>query len=89
MKLIVYYTNQFRKDFKLCIKRGYDMQLIKKIMNALENGELLPPQNKDHPLLGNYLGFHECHIQPDWLLVYQSNMETLIFDRTGTHSDLF
>ena len=89
MKLTVYYTSQFKKDFKLCIKRGNNMQLIKKIMIDLENGEQLPPQNKDHSLSGIYLGYHECHIQPDWLLVYQSNVETIVFDRTGSHSDLF
>jgi mRNA interferase YafQ len=56
-------------------------------MTDLENGEQLPAQNKDHSLSGFYLGYRECHIQPDWLLVYQANLEIIVFDRTGTHSD--
>ena len=89
MKKAVYYTSQFKKDFKLCMKRGYDTQLIKNVMTDLENGEQLPLQNKDHALTGGYTGYRECHVQPDWLLVYQTNEETVVFDRTGTHSDLF
>lgn len=89
MKYIAKYTNQFRKDFKLCIKRGYNMQLLKEIMLALENGEELIEKNRDHCLFGNYIGYRECHIQPDWLLIYQIHSDVIVFDRTGTHSDLF
>lgn len=89
MKLNAFYTTQFRKDFKQCVKRGYDMQLIRHVMESLENQETLPPKNKDHFLTGNYTGFRECHVQPDWLLIYQVSNESIVFDRTGTHSDLF
>lgn len=89
MKYVVKYSNQFRKDFKLCIKRGYNMQLIKEIMLALENGEELNEKNRDHSLFGKYVGYRECHIQPDWLLIYQVSGSVLVFNRTGTHADLF
>jgi addiction module toxin, RelE/StbE family len=89
MKYVAKYSNQFRKDFKLCIKRGYNMQLIKEIMLALENSEPLNEKNRDHSLFGNYVGYRECHIQPDWLLIYQVSESVLVFNRTGTHADLF
>jgi len=89
MKLATQYTKQFKKDFELCIKHGYNMQLIKDVMVVLEEGESLPLKNKDHPLQGNYLNYRECHIQSDWLLIYQTNTETIVFVRTGTHSELF
>ena len=89
MKYIAKYTNQFRKDFKLCIKRGYNMQLLKEIMLALENGEELIEKNRDHCLFGNYISYRECHIKSDWLLIYQIHSAVIVFDRTGTHSDLF
>lgn len=87
MKYIAKYTNQFRKDFKLCIKRGYNMQLLKEIMLALENGEELIEKNRDHCLFGNYISYRECHIKSDWLLIYQIHSDVIVFDRTGTHSD--
>ena len=89
MKYIAKYTNQFRKDFKLCIKRGYNMQLLKEIMLALENGEELIEKNRDHCLFGNYISYRECHIKSDWLLIYQIHSDVIVFDRMGTHSDLF
>ena len=84
-------TNKFRQDLKLCQKRGYNMQAITDVIKELAAGETLPPQNRDHELSGNYKGFRECHIQPDWLLVYRINNNDLILflSRTGTHSDLF
>ena len=84
-------TNKFRQDLKLCQKRGYDMQAITDVIKKLAAGETLPPQNRDHELSGNYKGFRECHIQPDWLLIYRINNNDLILflSRTGTHSDLF
>ncbi|MBR6244986.1 type II toxin-antitoxin system YafQ family toxin [bacterium] len=84
-------TNKFRQDLKLCQKRGYNMQAITDVIKKLAAGETLPPQNRDHELSGNYKGFRECHIQPDWLLVYRINNNDLILflSRTGTHSDLF
>ena len=89
MKYIAKYTNQFRKDFKLCIKRGYNMQLLKEIMLAHENGEELIEKNRDHCLFGNYISYRECHIKSDWLLIYQIHSDVIVFDRPGTHSVLF
>lgn len=84
-------TNKFRQDLKLCQKRGYNMQAITDVIKKLAAGETLSPQNRDHELSGNYKGFRECHIQPDWLLIYRINNNDLILflSRTGTHSDLF
>ena len=83
------YTTQFKKDFKLCIKRGYNIQQLKSIMKLLENGKQLSEKNKDHNLTGNYVKFRECHNQSDWLLIYQLFDNDIIFIRTGTHSGLF
>ena len=91
MKYNVIPTNQFRKDLKLAQKRGYDLEKLKTILHALANGQTLDPKYKDHVLVGNYVGCRECHIQPDWLLIYRIDGDQLIvvLSRTGTHSDLF
>ena len=85
------YTTQFKKDFKNCKKRGYDMNLLSGVINKLLAEELLDAKHKDHPLLGEYLGFRECHVQSDWLLIYMvdNDRDILTAARTGTHSDLF
>ena len=85
----VRYITQFKKDFKLFIKRKYNMQQIKSIMKLLDSGKQLPEKNKDHNLTGNYISCREYHIQSDWLLIYQLFDNDIIFIRTGTHSDLF
>lgn len=82
-------TSRFKKDRKRCIKRGYDMGLLNKVVNTLCIPAPLPPANKDHGLVGNYAGHRECHITPDWLLIYRVNENELYLDRTGTHADLF
>lgn len=84
-------SNQFRKDLKLASKRGYDLDLLNEVVDKIAAGTALPVKNRDHELTGNYIGFRECHIQPDWLLVYKiDNNELILFlSRTGTHSDLF
>ena len=84
-------SNKFKKDLKLAVKRGYDIKLLEKVVNRLAHEEPLDPKYKDHTLSGDYSGFRECHITPDWLLVYQViNDELVLFlSRTGTHSDLF
>lgn len=84
-------TGKFKKDLKLMIKRGYDMKLLDEIVTKLSKGEQLPSKNKDHNLSGNYSGKRECHITPDWLLIYEIDQEVLYLylTRTGTHSDLF
>ena len=89
--LTIKYQNSFKKDFKLAKKRGYDISKLESIITLLANREQLPQANKDHNLIGNYEGFRECHISPDWLLIYEANESELILHliRTGTHSDLF
>lgn len=91
MKYVVKPTAQFKKDLKRAKKRGCDMLLIEEIIVKLSNGEKLDEKHKDHSLTGNYTGRRECHITPDWLLIYQI-IETnliLVLTRTGSHSDLF
>ncbi len=79
----------YRKDLKLCRKRGYDLTLLNAIVNRLLIPAQLPPKNKDHPLSGNFAGNRECHITSDWLLVYRIVGNELYLVRTGTHADLF
>lgn len=84
-------TKQFRKDYKRMKKRGYDMNLLEKVIDLLQNAKPLDNRYRDHGLVGNYVGFRECHIMPDWLLIYAVDKEKLILtaSRTGTHSDVF
>ena len=84
-------TSQFKKDYKLALKRGLPIQLLEKVVVALAMGEPLPDQNRDHALTGNWVGHRECHIQPNWLLVYRIEDDVLVLtlSRTGSHSDLF
>lgn len=84
-------TTKFQKDLKLAKKRGFDLSLLTEILKKLATGQTLPVKNKDHPLLGNYAGCRECHIAPDWLLIYEVDGNSLILYliRTGSHSDLF
>lgn len=89
--LEVVLSNRFKKDLKLAAKRGYNLDLLENVVDTLARGEKLTEKYRDHELIGNYSGFRECHIQPDWLLVYRiENSELILFlSRTGTHSDLF
>lgn len=89
--LDVVLSNRFRKDLKLASKRGYNLNLLDEIVDKLARREPLPDKNRDHGLTGDYIGFRECHIQPDWLLVYRIDEDELFLflSRTGTHSDLF
>lgn len=84
-------TTKFQKDLKRVQKRGYDLSLLTEVLKKLANGEILPEKNRDHPLTGNYAGCRECHVSPDWLLIYEISHDELILylTRTGTHSDLF
>ena len=84
-------SNRFRKDLKLAVKRGCDLALLNDIVDRLARGETLPAKNRDHNLTGDYIGFRECHIQPDWLLIYRTDGDALLLFlmRTGTHADLF
>lgn len=87
--LQVSFTSQFKKDYKLCKKRGYNMELIQSVIDILAIPEVLPEKNRDHNLTGNYANKRECHILPDWLLVYRIEGSELVLYRTGTHFDLF
>lgn len=84
-------SSRFQKDVKRLKKRGYDISLLVHVLKVLSRGEELPVKNRDHSLSGNYSGCRECHIAPDWLLIYEIAQDTLILylTRTGTHSDLF
>lgn len=90
-KFTVKVTSQFKKDYKLAMKRGLKISLLKEIIADLANGNPLPDKNRDHPLTGNWVGHRECHILPDWLLIYRIEDEVLVLTlvRTGSHSDLF
>lgn len=90
-KYIVKPTTQFKKDYKLAVKCGLKIDLLKDIIAALAMGEKLPEKNKDHALTGNWVGHRECHILPDWLLIYRIEDDVLVLTlaRTGSHSDLF
>ncbi len=85
------YTNQFKKDYKRCLKRQLKEEEIQAVMRTLLTGKPLAARHRDHTLKGIYNGFGECHIRPDWLLIYAKDTatRTLTFIRTGTHSDLF
>lgn len=84
-------SNQFKKDLKLAQKRGFDLELLNFVVETLANQQTLSEKFRDHNLSGEYSGFRECHIQPNWLLIYKADDKELILFlfRTGTHSDLF
>ena len=90
-KYTVKITTQFKKDYKLAMKRGLKIALLEDVVTALAMGESLPEKNKDHALTGSWAGYRECHIQPDWLLIYriEDDVLVLILTHTGTHSNLF
>lgn len=93
MKYEIERTSQFKKDYKLAVKRGCDVAALQKVVTLLANGVPLPEKYRDHDLTNsrNYKNMRECHIEPDWLLVYKITESVLILslNRTGTHSDLF
>jgi mRNA interferase YafQ len=82
------YTNQFGKDLKM-LNRGKPKKKIKEVLKKLIDEEQLDARYKDHKLVGNLKDRRECHIEPDWLLIYKKTSDEIIFERTGTHSDLF
>lgn len=91
MKRDIIWTSRFKKDYKLAMKRNLDISLLDGIIRILSQGKKLPEKNKDYALSGVWAGYRECHIQPDWLLIYkvQDDILVLALSRTGTHSDLF
>lgn len=91
MKYYVKWTNSFKKDYKRMLKRGADIELLDHVIRMLAAGETLPPEYHNHTLTGNFADMQECHIKPDWLLIYFYEQDVLILtlSRTGSHSDLF
>jgi len=83
------YTKQFAKDLKRMLNRGKSEKKIKEALRSLVNEDQLDVRYKDHKLLGTYKDRRECHIEPDWLLIYKKTVDEIIFERTGTHADLF
>ena len=84
-------TKQFKKDYKRSKERGYNLEELERVINMLLEEDELPSEYRDHALVGKYLGHRECHIRPDWLLIYSYTGDRLILiaNRTGSHSDLF
>ena len=89
--LTIKYESSFKNDFKRIVKRGYNIKLLEAVIEMLANGETLPEKYRDHSLIGDYKDCRECHITPDWLLIYKvdGNELILFLTRTGTHRDLF
>jgi len=84
-------TSRFKKQYRLMLKRGYDSAQFETVVDTLAQGKSLDSKHRDHGLTGEWLGFRECHIEPDWLLIYlvEKDVLTLTLTQTGTHSDLF
>jgi len=82
-------TTRFRKDVKRVKKQGKDLQILQRVMNDIVQRISLGPQYRDHVLRGNYKGRRECHLAPDWLLIYRTTAQEAIFERTGSHPELF
>ena len=87
----IVWTTQFKRDYKLAMKRHLRIDLLDDVIRMLSRGELLPEKYRDHTLTGNWIGYRECHLLPDWLLVYRVEDDILVLTlvRTGTHRDLF
>ncbi len=87
--LDVRYSTKFKKDFKACVKRAYKLERLQQVIDTLRIPAVLPPNNADHNLSGDYKGYRECHVEADWLLIYRQYEGELLLYRTGTHADLF
>jgi mRNA interferase YafQ len=89
MKFDPVFTGQLKRDLKKMLASGKEERRFKDTARKLINGERLDPKHRDHKLIGNYMGRRECHIEADWLLIYKIDGRRIIFERTGTHSELF
>ena len=91
MKYEIKFTNQFKKDIKLAKKQGKNLEKLYSVIETLANGEPLEEKHRDHNLTGNFKSCRECHIEPDWLLIYEiiNDVLVLVLNRTGSHSELF
>ncbi len=82
-------TTHFKKDVRRQLKRGKDLRKLKDVIEELASGRALAPKHRDHALAGKWTGWRDCHLEPDWLLIYKVSTDELVLARTGTHSDLF
>ena len=89
MSLVPVYTKQFEKDLKRCKRRNKRMEKFKLVAETLIAGDELDSIHRDHKLIGNFVGRRECHLESDWLLIYKLEEDRIIFERMGTHADLF
>ncbi|MBO6117415.1 MAG: type II toxin-antitoxin system YafQ family toxin [Bacteroidales bacterium] len=91
MQYTLIYTGEFKRNVKKCAKRGYDLAALQRVITILQNTGTLPKEYLPHKLSGNYKGYWECHVMPDWLLLWKQNDNELILTlyKTGTHSDIF
>jgi len=87
--LTIYYTTQFKKDYKRIKKQHKDLAKLQSVIESLVNEELLDNRHKDHQLIGDWKKHRECHIESDWLLIYRISQSNLYLERTGSHSELF
>jgi mRNA interferase YafQ len=85
----IFQTSQFKKDFKRLKKRGKDLSKLKEVVSAIANSEALEERHRDHALSGNWSGSRDCHVEPDWILIYRVEENDLFLERTSSHSDLF
>ncbi len=85
----VFQTSQFKKDFKRIKKRGKDLSKLKEVVSIIAKSEVLEERYRDHSLSGKWSGSRDCHIEPDWILIYRVDDENLFLERTGSHSELF
>ena len=85
----IHYTTQFKKDYKRIQKQKKDISKLRVVIEKLSTGQLLEPKYKDHQLSGNWKEHRDCHIEPDWLLIYRIALDNLYLERTGSHSELF
>jgi mRNA interferase YafQ len=86
--LIIKTTSQFQKDYKKAVKADRNIKRLKQVMSWIAKEESLPPALRDHKLVGNYIGRRECHLAGDWLLIYKLEKKNVVFERTGSHSEL-
>jgi len=87
--LNIYYTTQFKRDYKRIKKQNKALDKLRVVINKLAAGKRLEPKYKDHQLLGNWKGHRDCHVEPDWILIYRTEDDKLFLERTGSHSELF
>ena len=85
----IFQTSQFKKDFRKLRSRGKDIEKLKSVIKLISTGDPLEQRHQDHPLSGRWTGSRDCHIEPDWVLIYRLDGDCLFLERTGSHSDLF